>query len=126
MTDEINEQIKKMENLINNLKLPLDDLFVYHESLKLYKTAESNESFKGFHGRDLNAIAFLDKLYSMDGIPNSGLDLPSRANLDFLMLNLAQGAVGHNLKSTVEDYLSIFAGLLMFDDVKSIADDAIM
>jgi len=34
-----------------------------------------------------------------------------------IVVNLASFAIGKNLKDNVANYLSIFAGLLMFDDI---------
>jgi hypothetical protein len=63
----------------------------------------------------MNIFSYIDKLYSANNIAQ--LQLPERNTLDFLLLNLSHLAVGGQLKSTVENYLSIFSGLLMFDDV---------
>ena len=122
MNNEIQEAIDQVNELIESLEIPLDNLFVYHESLKLYKTVETGEK-GGFHGRDLTIMHYLDKLYSANG--TAGLVLPIRDSLDFLLLNIPNGAVGEGLQSTLEDYLSIFAGMLMFDDIKLMADDAV-
>ena len=122
MSEEIDTVIKNIEQYITDFNIPLENLFVYHESLKLYKTAETNSDFSGFHGRDMNIFSYIDKIYSANTV--AGLELPNRNTLDFLLLNLSNAAVGGELKSTVENYLSIFAGLLMFDDVQSIAADA--
>ena len=122
MSKEIDTIIKNMEQYITDFNIPLENLFVYHESLKLYKSAETDSKFSGFHGRDMNIFSYIDKLYSANNIAQ--LQLPERNTLDFLLLNLSHLAVGGQLKSTVENYLSIFSGLLMFDDVQSIAIDA--
>ena len=42
-----------------------------------------------------------------------------------LALNLSDLAVGGAARGTLEDYLSLFAGLLMFDDVVNIAREAV-
>lgn len=121
LNEEIDALIKELDEYEKTLDIPLQNLFVYHESLKLYKGAETGES-RSFHGRDLTIMNYLDKLYSANGLAN--LELPSRNALDFLVLNLSSLAVGGNLKGTVEEYLSIFAGMLMFDDVQNIAQEA--
>jgi hypothetical protein len=39
-------------------------------------------------------------------------------------MNLSKLALGHGLKGLIEDYLSIFAGMLMFDDLQNMALEA--
>ena len=121
MNKEIQEIMLSLDKQIEKLALPIENIFVYHESLKLYKSAETDE-MSGFHGRDLVLMHYLDKLYSAENF----VDLPNRNALDFLILNLSPLAVGGNLKNTVENYLAIFAGLLMFDDIQTIAQDALL
>lgn len=123
LNDEIETAIKKLDDTIKDLDIPLTNLFVYHESLKMYMSAQTGQlGGQGFHGRDMRILSYFDKMYSADGL--AGLELPDREKLDFMALNLASGAVGGGNKGTMENYLSIFAGLLMFDDIKLIAQDA--
>ena len=121
MNEAIDTAITKTEDLIKLNNIPIDNLFVYHQSLKLYKSAETNE-MNGFHGRDLKIQHYFDKLYSANG--TADLDLPNRDLLEMLSLNLSSEAIGSGQKAAMENYLSIFAGLLMFDDVQLIAKDA--
>ena len=39
------------------------------------------------------------------------------------ILNLCSQSIGGGAKSSVENYLSIFAGMLMFDDLQNMAWD---
>ena len=120
MNDEITNTIKKLENLI----LPdsnFQQLFVFHESLKLYLNVERGLTNE-FHGVEMQILSALDKIYSANGI--SGLQLPQKDAFKLIALNLSTYALGGEYKATIENFLSIFAGLLMFDDIKNIAIDA--
>lgn len=122
---EMNKRVEKVEEEINKLLKKLDtqvnDLFIYHESLKLYMGIETNDS-DAFHGREMIILNYIDELYSLAGIRD--LILPQKDALIFLALNLSNQAVGAGAKNTLAHYLSIFAGLLMFDDVRNIAIEA--
>lgn len=122
---EMNKEVEKAEEEINKLLEKLDiqvnDLFIYHESLKLYMGMETNDS-DAFHGREMIILNYIDELYSLAGIGD--LVLPQKDALIFLALNLSNEAVGAGAKNTLAHYLSIFAGLLMFDDVRNIAIEA--
>ena len=121
MTDQLKSYIKLLDEQAE--KFNIDNLFVYHESLKLYKTAQVGQS-QGFHGRDINIMTYLDKMYSANNA--AGLSLPERKELGFLALNVSSLTVGNEngLKGTLEEFFSIFAGLLMFDDVQLMAQEA--
>ncbi len=121
MNKTADDMLKEIRKTRKTLDIKLNNLFVYHESLKLYKSAETDE-MSSFHGRDMIILSYLDSLYSANGLAD--LELPQREGLEFLVLNLAEGAVGSGFKETVEHYLSIFAGLLMFDDVYNMAKEA--
>ena len=111
------EQQKKIENT------NLDQMFIYHESLKLYSSVETgNSKDKGFHGRSMNILSFID---FMDSAAVDGFSLAISHNLmSFIALNLMPNAVAAQLKDPLESYFSIFAGLLMFDDVRNMALEA--
>jgi hypothetical protein len=95
-------------------------IFIYHESLKLYVRAEKHKASK-FEGRELNILTALDMLYSMNDF--GGLFLPNQEIFYNLVLNLSDLAAGKEMRGEVEDYLSIFAGMLMFDDLGVMAND---
>jgi len=62
-TKEINDMLKQMQEQ----GLQVDDIFIYHDSLKLYKSAETSEiANQKFHGRDLAILSYIDELYSMN------------------------------------------------------------
>lgn len=86
----MNKRVEKAEEEINKLLKKLDtqvnDLFIYHESLKLYMGIETNDS-DAFHGREMIILNYIDELYSLAGIRD--LILPQKDALIFLALNLS-------------------------------------
>ena len=114
ITSKLNEILKK-----NKIE---QDIFIYHESLKLYATAEEHKSGY-FEGRNLNILNALDNLYSANNL-SSSFQLMDQELMYNIVLNLSKYAVGGKITNLVENYLSIFAGLLMFDDIQNIAYDA--
>lgn len=121
---EMNKQITAATNAITKIlqdnKIP-EDVFIYHESLKLYARVEEHQT-RAFEGRELVILNALDNLYTANGF--NGLELIDKNLLTQVALNLSSLAVGGGIKGLVENYLSIFAGLLMFDDIENIAADA--
>ena len=121
---EANNKIRAATNKINEMleKNKIDgDVFIYHESLKLYAQVEEQTASK-FHGRELAILNAIDSLYSANNIADLSLIDPNL--LYNIAINLSNAAVGGPVKNLVENYLSIFAGLLMFDDIQNIAQDA--
>lgn len=122
---EMNEAIRNAETQLNdtlkNLDANIENIFIYHESLKLYKGMEIGQS-DAFHGRSMQLLGYLEELYSLNGIED--LILPDKNALIFLSQNLSKLAVGGDFKEPLEKYLSIFAGLIMFDDISNIALDS--
>lgn len=111
-TDQLNKMLEEMH-------VP-DDIFIYHESLKLYSRVETHKK-DSFSGRALGIMNALDSLYTANGI--AGLQLIDPQFIYNIAVNLADLAVGGVVRPEVEQYLSIFAGLLMFDDIQNIAKD---
>lgn len=105
---------------VNKLDSELNNVFIYHESFKLSKSAEVGLK-SAFKGREMAILNYIDTIYT---IPQDILTLPDKENLYFLALNLAEAASGPiKVKDILRHYLSVFAGLLMFDDVEHIATD---
>lgn len=126
LTEEVQKMNKSIQSTINTLnkilkdnKLP-EDLFIYHESLKLYTQIEEHKVSE-FHGREMQALNLLDNLYSINNL--QGLSLVDESVLRGAILNLSSLAIGANAKPSIENYLSIFAGMLMFDDIGVMAND---
>lgn len=118
MNQSIEDNLKQLDAMID-----LEEgkkIFIYHESLKLYVQAEEHKTSK-FEGRELNILTALDMIYGMNDY--GGLFLPNQEILYNLVLNLSNLAVGKEMKGEIEDYLSIFAGMLMFDDVQNMAKE---
>ena len=65
MSNEIKESINKTEQSLNTGLEGLQDFFITHDSLKLYRSAETGtQKVKGFHGRSMNILSALSKLYA--------------------------------------------------------------
>ena len=122
--NELAQLIKELENDAKQLGVPENDLFIYHESLKLYGTMElANENGRKatkFHGRDMLALNMLDELYALSGLDET-VQLLDKQALKGVLLNLSNLTVGNNMKTSVENYFSIFAGMLMFSDIRNMA-----
>lgn len=108
---------------LNNMKI--EDVFIYHESLKLYSSVEVNENGKRrttkFHGREMQVFSALDNLFTLADL--NIINLPDTDSIYGIVLNLADGAVAHQSLPLVENYLSIFAGLLLFSDIHDMATE---
>ena len=124
MNDALAEIIKQLKNII--IEDPdLDELFVFHESIKSYMSAEgdiTSKKFKGFKGGQMQIFTAFDRLYSMANL-DLGVQFLEMDAIKFIALNLSEGALGSENKEPLAKYLSIFAGMLMFDDVKNMALD---
>ena len=125
MNKEIDKLIRATEKNMQNLKeLDLDNMFVFHESLKLSSSAETgrNKLNGGFSGRKMSIMSYIDSLYTMSDSMTMPLD---RTALGFLSLNLTPGAVAESMKEPLEQYLSLYAGMVMFDDLANMAEEAV-
>lgn len=125
MNNKIKELIKKAEEQIAKQKdFKMENIFIFHESLKLYSSAETgrNKEGGGFGGRNLSIMSYIDDLYSMQ----SSYSFPlSRDDLGFIAINLMPHAAAADLKEPLEQYLSLYAGMVMFDDLANMAEEAI-
>lgn len=117
MNQDIQQSILAIDKLLKENKIP-EDIFIYHQSLKLYTQIEEHKTAQ-FHGREMQAFNMMDNLYAAE----DNVKLMDKEVLYGALLNLADSAIGHEQKGTVENYLSIFAGLLMFDDIQTMAWD---
>ena len=101
-----------------------EDLFIYHESLKLYTQIETHQTHS-FEGRNILILNALDQIYSTSELID--IELVNKDVMYGIALNLSSLSLGHNdgVKNIVENYLSIFAGLLMFDDIYNVANEVI-
>lgn len=133
LTRDLASAVTNMNNNINNTLQQLDKflqdtnaeqpLFIFHESIKLYSSIETGKS-SSFGGRTLNILSALDYIYS--AMASAGIAFPGSLELmRTLALNLSNSAVGGGEKGTLEYYLSLFAGLLMFDDIVNMTQEAV-
>lgn len=121
LTNQLQQKLSEAQDSLKSLD-DLGQFFIEHESLKLYRGFENNsENFDEFHGRKMNILNALAKLYAAPGINNAMI------NSDMLityLLNIDESTLGNN-RTPLETYLSLFAGLLMFDDISIMAQDGI-
>jgi len=69
----------------------------------------------------MNILSALAKLYSSPILSNS---LIKPEMLITYLINISDVTLAHN-KDPLETYLSLFAGLLMFDDIKTLAESGV-
>lgn len=122
--ERIDKLIKQTEDKLKKQKDYDKDqkFFVYHETLKLYSSAETgNAAHEGFGGRTLNILNYIDYLYSLDESFNFPID---KKSMGILGLNLGPGTLGKDYKDPLEQYLSMYAGMIMFDDLANMAKEA--
>jgi len=97
MSEQVSDLISEAEQQMSKMKeFQSKDIFIFHESLKLYSSVETGTaSGMGFEGRTLNIMSYIDYLQSamINGIPADGI---SRDNLGFLARNLIPGAVAED------------------------------
>lgn len=130
MNKNIESAIQKLDSKIKELNNnDIGEFFVFHESLKLYSSIETGVYKKwggheGFSGRTMNILSYID--FMLSALSTAGLSSPlDRDTLIFLGLNLSDAAVGQGSSEPLTKYFSIFAGLLMFDDIANMAKEAI-
>ena len=115
--DTSEQNIQKISNIIG------EKFFIAHETTKLYRSAESKKSnrvIEEFHGRKMKVMMALAKLYASTNLSENMIN---HNELITFLINIHKDTLAqeHNI-NPLETYLSIFAGLLMFDDIKEIAD----
>lgn len=124
MNEKIKESEEEIEKYLNKLNIQ-DDFFIYHDSVKTYKQTYQGISH-ALHGRRLSAFTYITELYAMTGeLKYDKLTLPAQEWLEFIVMNLFTGGVAEEARNPLEKYLSIFAGLFMFDDAINIATEAV-
>lgn len=112
------EEMDKLNNTLNNLK----GGFIIHETTKNYNTLEKGKwpsNMNSFSGREMSIFNYIDSIATFGEI--QGFDVKW---LRFSAYNLATDAMGAIYKSPLETILSIFAGIIMFDDFAVIGQEA--
>lgn len=124
MNENINVIIAKLEEKLNEINNNnLGNFFIFHESLKLYSSIETGKK-KSFSGRKMNILSYID--FMLSATDAAGITTPANRDLlVFLALNLSDSAIGRGNSEPLAKYFSIFAGLLMFDDVTNMAKEAL-
>lgn len=120
VNQKITEDINLLEQFLQNTAHIDEKLFIQHETLKLSKL--STKEGHGFKGRNMSIFSYIDYLASSLSGGNIAADIDS---LKFLAYNIIPGAVAENEKGNLEKYFSMFAALLMFDDVGNMAQEAV-
>lgn len=121
---DLKKLTKDLEKQLQNIKgLEKQKLFIQQETLKLHSSAGKNQ---GFEGRTMVITSYISYLASMNGV-NDNLSINQRA-LEFLSYNLLPGGTLNNEalegKEKLENYFSYFSAMLMFDDVRNMAEEA--
>jgi hypothetical protein len=121
--EEIYTQMEKdleaaQENFENKEKL-----FIEHYSVKDYATTnDSSGSFSGFEGaKDMKMTDFIN---AISGLSSAGFNMIDINWLITCLMNTAEAALGANNKPALEQNLSIFVTMLLFDDGLTIAKEA--
>lgn len=107
---------KYIENFtkINDFLKDLKSSFILHESTKFYLNTERGNHTE-FKGREMNIFNYIEQAAFTNQFDPT--------ILNFLAMNLASDAIGAPFKEPLEYYLSIFAGLIMFDDFALVAKE---
>lgn len=116
------DKINMVQENLSKIANSTSEFFISHESLKLYSSAEKEDTkHKDFHGRKMNILSALVKLYAANGLGDALLD---QTTFFSYLINISSEALGNKNKEPLETYLSMFAGLLMFDDMSSFVSEA--
>ena len=124
LTPILNDVNKTLRETIDGLDKSLqktnpdEKLYITHETLKLSSRAERGFEF---HGRSMSIFSYISYLCSAN---INGINIGNEQLLQFIAYNLIHGAAADNMTGPLEKYFSMFAGLLMFDDVQNMAIEA--
>lgn len=112
---ELNEYIEEQRRSGQDIK----DSFILHTSAKDYYSTATDE-FKGFKGGTYQGLQIFDSLEALAGAGFGEADVQW---LKACAVNTSKSAVGASIKSSLEEYISIFATMLLFDDGVTIAKE---
>ena len=119
--DYLTINTKIYEDELNKLDKQLEEIgrgFILHETTKNYSNLERGKwpgHMSSFIGREMKMSNYLKAIQSMN-IKNLNID-----EVRFITFNLATDALGNYLLDPLKSYLSIFGGLIMFDDFSLVA-----
>lgn len=112
---ELNNFLEKQRQSNSDIK----NSFILHTNVKDYY-ATAIDGFKGFKGGIYNGLQIFDSLEALAGAGFGEADIQW---LKACAVNTSKSAVGASIKSSLEEYLSIFATMLLFDDGVTIAKE---
>lgn len=115
---ELNEYIEEQRRSGQDIK----DSFILHTSAKDYYSTATDE-FKGFKGGTYQGLQIFDSLEALAGAGFGEADIQW---LKACAINTSKSAVGASIKSSLEEYISIFATMLLFDDGVTIAKETVI
>ena len=123
------QQLKLIRAEINKTEQGLKYLLKHiniHDTVKGYTSAgrSSFERYKGFEGAAFGSnldeqLKLITSLEASGSFSNADINW-----LKFAMVNAGQKMIGHKLKSSLEDYFSVFVGFFMFNDAAIMVEDA--
>ena len=108
----LSRDIKNMENVSKS--------FIIHSNVKDYASTVKGD-FNGFQGGVYQGLDLIDAIDSLSSVGFSAADTNW---LKTCVLNTSQYSAGGSNKKALEEYLSIFASALLFDDGLTIAQQA--
>lgn len=113
------DKLTELDSTLNDL----GTAFIFHETTKSYNSLERGRwghNMNSFSGREMNMFNYINQIeeFSQD----IGLDTNQ---LKFLAYNLSEDAMGNDLINPVGTIMSIFAGIMMFDDFIIIGKEAL-
>lgn len=119
VNNELTKTINNLETFIKETSEITDKIFIQHETLKL--SVQGEKRGHSFQGREMSIFSYISYLSS--AAFGGNLDVNSD-DLNFLAYNLIPGAIAEDKRGSLENYFSLFAGMLMFDDVQNMAQEA--
>ena len=103
MNKKVREKKKKLEELLKLLEKQ-DELFIFHESIKNYKSLETKEHTGFLKGRKMTAEHYIEELYSVQSnMDYTTLSFPSIEWLIFMVINLFDGCVASSKKDALQE-----------------------
>ena len=121
---EIDELLKSLEDLLGFLPT----CFVVEDSTKnylsLYSRMEDGELSNAPHGGSLGANLG-DQLNKIDALTQAGgISMVDKAWLTACIINAGPNMIAAHQKNLIENYLALFAAILLFDGQINIAEEA--
>ena len=117
---------KRIQDLLNQLTKiygELVDCFLIEESTKAYYYLYTPGNRRDFEGGSLGAN-IVDQINKISALQSGNLISPEQADwLVTAAINAGPNLIGSDNKTKLENYLSMFATILLFDDQQNIANE---